>query len=232
MTPEERDPAYMIKKGFLEKTDDFEYKGRTIPASRLGYRITKRFVHFFFCRIFDNPSGVFTEDMLQPEKQDLAVYVDGIENIAQAMEKSALLFFEDGIIEDACPPLRAVLHCMAYGHYMGKKISDPEIRAMFTRDALIKSKWYHARLVKKQTHDIGLWKQHVAYLEAFLNRPSYEIEALRLHISKRLEDARKELAYVSSPEYIEKLVGTLGADPLHDGYVMVERNGTPPTDVE
>jgi hypothetical protein len=232
MTPEERDPAYMIKKGFLEKIDDFEYEGRTVPASRLGYRITKRFVHFFFCRIFDNPSGVFTEDMLQPEKQDLDVYVDGIENIAQAMEKSALLYFEDGIIEDACPPLRAVLHCMAYGHYMGKTISDPEIRAMFTREALIKSKWYHARLVKKQAHDVGLWKQHVAYLETFLNRPSYEVEARRLHVSKRLEDARKELARVSSPEYVEKLSGTLGADPLHDGYVMVERNGTPPTDVE
>jgi hypothetical protein len=115
---------------------------------------------------------------------------------------------------------------------MGKKISDPDIRAMFTREALIKSKWYRARLVKKQTHDVGLWKQHVTYLETFLNRPSYEVEALRLHISKRLEDARRELAHVSSPEYIEKLVGTLGADPLHDGYVMVERNGTPPTDVE
>lgn len=232
MTPEERDPKYLIEKGFLEKIDDFEYEGRTIPASRLGYRITKRFVHYFFCRIFDNPSGVFTEDMLQPETQDLGIYVDGIENIAQAMEKTALLYFEDGIIEDACPPLRAVLHCMAYGHYNGKKISDPEIRAMFTREALMKSKWYHARLVKKQTRDVGLWKEHVDYLEAFLNRPGYEVEAARLQVSKRLEEARKELTYVSSPQYIEKLVGTLGADPIHDGYVMVERNGTPPVDVE
>lgn len=93
MTPEERDPKYMIENGFLERVDDFEYQGRTIPASRLGYRITKRFVHQFFCRIFDNPSGVFTEDMLQPEKQDMEVYVDGIENIVQAMEKSAKVSF-------------------------------------------------------------------------------------------------------------------------------------------
>jgi len=230
MTPEERDPAYLIEKGFLEKCDDFEYEGRNIPASRLGYRITKRFVHYFFCRIFDNPSGVFTEDMLQPETQDLAVYVDGIENIAQAMEKSAKLYFEDGIIEDACPPLRAVLHCMAYGSYEGKKISDPEIRDMFTREALIKSNWYRARLFKKQTREVALQKKNVASLEAFLSRPGYEVEAERLNIPNRLEEARKELAFVSSPEYIEKLVGTLGADPIHDGYVMVERKGSPPID--
>jgi hypothetical protein len=103
---------------------------------------------------------------------------------------------------------------------------------MFTREALIKSKWYHARLVKKQSRDVRLWKQHVDYLEAFMSRPGYEIEASRLNISKRLEEASKELAYVSSSEYLAKLVGTLGADPIHDGYVMVERNGTPPIDVE
>jgi hypothetical protein len=108
MTPEERDPNYLIQNKYLEPIENFEYEGRSIPASRLGYRITKKFVNYFFCRIFDNPSGVFTADMLQPETQDLAVYVDGIENIAQAMEKSAKMYFEDGLIEDACPPLRAV----------------------------------------------------------------------------------------------------------------------------
>jgi len=222
MTPEERDPKYMIAKGFLEKLDDFEYQGRKIPASRLGYRITKRFVHEFFCRIFDNPSGVFTEDMLQPEKQDMDVYVDGIENIAHAMGNSAKLYFEDGIIEDACPPLRVVLHVMTYGHYHGKSIQDPEIRAMFTRENLLQSSWYRARLVKKQTREVALWKQHVAYLETFLGRPGYDREASRLNIPQRLLDARRELSYVSSPEYLESLVGTLGADPLHDGYQMVD----------
>eukprot|EP00934_Nitzschia_sp_Nitz4_P003071 Nitzschia sp. Nitz4//scaffold418_size9641//2434//6266//NITZ4_009091-RA/size9641-augustus-gene-0.1-mRNA-1//-1//CDS//3329551387//3061//frame0 len=221
MTPQERDPEYLINEGFLEPVKDFEYQGRSIPASRLGYRITKHFVHYFFCRIFDNPSGVFTEEMLQPEKQDMDVFVDGIENIAQAMEKSALLYFDDGIIEDACPPLRAVLHVMAYGHYNGKKIDDPEIRAMFTREALITSKWYKARLLKKQAREIGLWQQNVAYLETFLSRPGYDVEAQRLSVQSRLEEAKKELARVQTDEYIQSLVGTLGSDPIHDGYVMV-----------
>jgi phosphoenolpyruvate carboxykinase (diphosphate) len=232
MTPLERDPEYLIKEGYLEQIKDFEHEGRLIPASRLGYRITKRFVHNFFCRIFDNPSGVFTEEMLQPEKQNMEVFVDGIENIAQAMEKSALLYFKDGIIEDACPPLRAVLHVMAYGHYNGKKIDDPAIRAMFTRDALVNSKWYKARLLKKQRREIGLWQKNVEYLEGFLVRPGYDVEAKRLKVKERLEEAKNELIRVQGNAYLESLVGTLGADLIHDGYVMAASDSGIPTDIQ
>jgi hypothetical protein len=218
MTPQERDPKYMLSKGFLEPVKDFEYEGRTIPASRLGYRITKRFVHYFFCRIFDHPGGVFTDDMLQPEQQDMGCFVDGIENICQAMQKSAQLYFDDGIIEDACPPLKAILHVMAHGHFEGKTIQDPSIRVMFSRGNLLASRWYKARLAKKQKRETSLWQNHIAYLEHFQGRPGYEKEAGRLHVASKLEEARKEFAYVSSPAYLESLVGTLGADPIHDGY--------------
>ena len=218
MTSTERDPQYLIQNGYLEALEDFEYEGRTIYASRLGYRITKRFVHNFFCRVFDNPNGVFAQDMLQPEIQDMKVYVDGIENICQAMKKSALLYFEDGIIEDACPPLKVVLHVMAHGHYQGKSIHDPAIREMFTRESLLKSKWYQQRLLKKQSIDVKLWERHVSYLESFCNRPGYGGEVERLQINQRLELAKKELQKVKSPEYVQSLVGTLGADLIHDGY--------------
>ena len=231
MTPEERDPDYLIKNGFLEKIEDFEYEGRKIPASRLGYRMTKRFSHYFFCRIFDNPTGVFTDEMLRPETQDMAVYVDGIENIAQAMEGSALKYFKDGIIEDACPPLRAVLHCMAYGHYKGKSIHDPEIRAMFTRETLVKSNWYKQRLLIKQKKETALIERQIPYLEAFLTRPGYEDEVKRLNIAGRLETARKRLAFVKTDEYVQSLVGTLGADPIHDGYKLNAEGDEIPTDI-
>ena len=132
------------------------------------------------------------------------------------------IYFEDGIIEDACPPLRAVLHVMAYGHYNGKKIDDPSIRAMFTREALISSKWYQARLLKKQSREVSLWERNVSYLEAFLTRPGYDIEAKRLNVKARLEEAKAELTRVGSDAYLQSLVGTLGADPIHDGYVMVD----------
>ena len=94
-------------------------------ASRLGYRITAKFVHTFFGRVFDNPTTVFTEDMLKPEMQDPAVFADGVANIVEAQRRVAAAYFEDGTIEDACPPLQALLHIMAHGQFEGKDASDP-----------------------------------------------------------------------------------------------------------
>ncbi len=44
LTPDERDPAWLIREGLLEPLDDFTHDGELILASRLGYRITRRFV--------------------------------------------------------------------------------------------------------------------------------------------------------------------------------------------
>eukprot|EP00980_Cylindrotheca_fusiformis_P031316 scaffold26160_cov103-Cylindrotheca_fusiformis.AAC.2 len=218
MTPEERDPNFLIANKYLEPIEDFEYEGRNVPASRLGYRITTKFVNYFFCRIFDNPSGVFSSDMLQPETQDMAVYVDGIENIAQAMKKSAEMYFQDGIIEDACPPLRAILHIMVYGHYNGKSVKDPEIRSMFTRESLISSQWYRERLLKKQQVDLKVWSNKIKYMERFMDLPGYGETVESLQIPQKLVSARKELAFTKTDAYLQGLVGTIGADPIHDGY--------------
>ena len=70
-----REPQYLIDNGYLEKLDDFEYKGKTIYASRLGYRITEHFVHAYFGKVFDSPTIVFDEAMLRPETQDMDAYV-------------------------------------------------------------------------------------------------------------------------------------------------------------
>src|SRR5437763_2421034 len=44
LTPPERDPAFLIQQGYLEPVTDFDHAGERILASRLGYRITGRFV--------------------------------------------------------------------------------------------------------------------------------------------------------------------------------------------
>lgn len=212
--PEERDPVRMIERGELEQVEDFEYNGKTVLASRLGYRITESFVHTYFGRVFDNPSAVFTEEMLKPETQDLGTFADGVNNIVEAMHKSALLYFEDGSIEDACPPLRALLHIMAYGTFDGKTVNDPEVRGLFTRESLLSSDWYRERLLMKQQREVELYSRHVASLSAFLARPGYEAECARLRVASRLEAARLELERVSGPGYLEELRGSLGADPI------------------
>jgi len=230
--PEERDPERMIQNGHLEKIEDYEFEGRTINASILGYRITSKFAHTFLGRVFDNPVQVFTEDMLRPETQDAAVFADGVDNIRQAYRHAARLYFEDGSIDDACPPLRALLHIMAFDEWEGKRSSDPELRAMFTREALLASDWYRERLHVKQARDVALWSRHVATLSAFMNRPEYRQEVVRLGIAERLKHAEAELERVSGDSYLSELVGTIGADPIHKQAQLSAQTVRPPTETE
>jgi hypothetical protein len=213
--PHERDPRRLIEAGHLERVGDFEFGGKTVLASRLGYRITAKFVHTFFGRVFDNPTAVFADEILQPETQDLAVFADGVNNIVEAQQRVAETYFADGTIEDACPPLKALLHIMAYGQFEGKDATHPEIRALFTREALLASDWYRERLAIKQQRDIALWERHVRSLSEFLTRAGHRDEAERLGIPARLDHARRELERVSALDYLSALAGTIGADPIH-----------------
>ncbi len=209
----EREPAYLIEKGYLEKIEDFEHEGKLIEASRLGYRITESFVATFFGRIFSAADTLFSEDMLRPELQSMDDFVDGLDNIIGTQRSVALNYFLDGSIEVACPPLKMLLHIMAYGNYEGKTITDPEIRGLFTRESLVESSWYQARLDAKVKVDQALWKRHVAYLESFLMKPNYQGQLKRLRIQDRIHEAKLTLDQVSAPAYRASLVGMVGAGP-------------------
>jgi hypothetical protein len=209
----EREPEYLIKNGYFEKVEDFEYQGKLIEASRLGYRMTESFVTTFFGRMFSASDTVFTPDMLRPELQSIEDFVDGMDNIIETQRTVALNYFRDGSIDVACPPLKALLHIMAYGEFEGKTINDPAIRSLFTREALISSDWYQARLDAKVLVDQALWKRHLAYLESFLTKPNYQSELKRLKIHERIAKAKATLEHVCSPSHRESLVGMIGVDP-------------------
>ena len=119
MRPFEREPGFLIKNGYVEKVPDLEYQGRTVLASRLGYRITALFADHFLGRIFETPDAVFPVELLRPETQDLATFVTGVESIVEAQRRAANNYFEDGSVEAACPPLKALLYIMARGTFEG-----------------------------------------------------------------------------------------------------------------
>ena len=215
MAPEDRDPKNLIANGSLEKLEDFEHNGENILASRLGYRITKTFSLLCLNRLFDEPTAVFNERMLKPELQNLEDYVDGIKNIVEAQQKVALNYFEDGSIEAAIPPLKILLNIMAYGHYEGKDISDPELRKYFNRDYVISSDWYKERLALKQQKDIEYYGSQIDYLESFIKSPHNDILVEELKLNTRLENTKKLYNDAKSPEYLNRLVGTIGRDPLY-----------------
>lgn len=211
---ETRDPKRLISEGSLEKLEDFEYNGETIHASRLGYRITDEFLFRYMNRIFDEPQNVFNERMLKPEIQDMEAYADGIKNICEAQEKVAKNYFADNSIEAAIPPLKILLSIMAYGEYEGKKISDPELRKQFDRELVINSDWYKERLARKQQIDIQFYENQISYLESFVNKKINSDWNEKLELESRLTKAKADLSHVKTEEYLNSLVGTIGADPL------------------
>jgi hypothetical protein len=214
MSAEEREPKFLMANQYLEKCGDFEHNGKKVLASRLGHRINARFVHAFFGRMFNHPHVLFTEEMLRPELQDRDVFADGMDNIVATQARIAKSYFDDGSVKQACPPLKALLHVMLNDEWEGKGLEHPEVRNLFTRDTLLASDWYAARLAAKQEIDRRLWRRHVEYLDRFMKQASYADEAARLGIADRLSRARKNLEKVEAPAYVEKLRGTLGAEPI------------------
>jgi hypothetical protein len=211
----EREPRFLIEHGYLEKVEDFEWQGRTVQGSRLGHRITSAFVDHFLGRIFEVPGAVFPQEMLQPELQERGMFAAGIDAIVETQRRVAMNYFDDGSVEAACPPLKALLHIMAHGSYEGRGVDDPTIRNMFTREALLASAWYKERLTVKQARDTALWRRHIRALEEYA--AAREAAGFRDEIDAcaRLTEARAQLARVTAPEYLDELTGTIGADPFH-----------------
>jgi hypothetical protein len=214
MSVSERDPKFLIKEGYLEKCKDVEFDGKKVLASRLGYRITARFVRTFFGRVFNHPHLVFTDKMLRPEMQSMEVFADGMENVISTQQRVAEHYFADGSIDLACPPLRALLHVMRFGQFEGKDLQHPKLRALFTRESMLSAPWYTDRLNAKREVDERLWRRHAVYLESFLSKANYTEEARRLGIEHKLDYARRMLKQIAAAGSIESLRGTLGANPL------------------
>ncbi len=212
LLPEEQDPKFLIENEYLEKCEDFEYKGEIIPASRLGYRITSRYSRHVLGRIFTNPNTVFSKEMLRPELQDEAVYVDSIMNIVEAHKRVAQQYFEDGSIELACPPLKALLHIMAHGDFEGKGIDAPEVRELFSKEATIDAEWYQKRLSQKQVQDRKSLENSISYFSQMLDREGYLTQEERAKAKDKLMICESALKESLLEKDTSSLNGSIGVD--------------------
>jgi hypothetical protein len=105
---------------------------------------------------------------------------------------------------------------MAEGQFDGKDLSHPDIRQLFSKEALLASDWYKQRLAIKQQRDMALYQRHVDYLTQFLAQAETRCEPDGIaHCEALLAEARGKLDEVSAPAYLESLWGSLGADWVH-----------------
>ena len=217
MSSDERNPEFLKRNGYLEKVEDFEYEGEIVPASRLGWRITPLFATNFMGRIFDTPSAVFADDMLRPELQSMPDFVDGIRNIAEAQAKSASAYFEDGSIEAAIPPLKAILHVMAKGHYEGMGIQDPELRGLFDRERVLASDWYNRRLEAYRDKEIAYVSASLERLRRYLAESAEAGSVAARRARSELARTEERMSALSKPGYLDLIKGSIGLDPLFRG---------------
>jgi hypothetical protein len=202
----EREPDFLIRHNYLERVSDFTHKGRSVLAGRLGYRITAAFVDHFMGRIFEVPGAVFPEELLRPETQGLDDFAAGVDAVVDSQRAVALNYFADGSVAQACPPIQALLHVMAYGSWNGKTEHEEAFRALFTRESLLASDWYKQRLRAKQAVDIELWSRHARAVAEAAPTEAVNLQSLR-------DTVQRHSTLVASPAYLAQLAGTIGADP-------------------
>ncbi|MDO5629738.1 MAG: hypothetical protein Q4G43_15590 [Mobilicoccus sp.] len=214
MTPEERDAKTLIEGGYLEKIEDMDHEGSSVLASRLGYRMTEQFATTYFGRVFMHPQVVFTPEMLRPELQGMDVFAESMATMITTHERVAQAYVDDGTIEYACPPLRALLEIMAHGRTSeGHDLASPEVRRLFDREAVLASDWYSERLDAFRDGEIARTTRGVEHLREFMSNSDNEPVVSRLGLVGRLRQAEDTLARVSTDGYRSGLVGTLGRQP-------------------
>ncbi|MHB0898137.1 MAG: hypothetical protein ACYC1A_11360, partial [Spirochaetales bacterium] len=142
-------------------------------------------------------------------------FVDGVENIAAAMEKSAKAYLEDGSISAAIPPLKAVLAVMATGSFEGKSIHDPELRRLFDRDYVVNSAWYKERLSAYQGQEIAYIEKSIAYIRTYLAEKAEPKSLSARRAQAELARAKERLEQLMAKGYLVFIDGSIGKDPLY-----------------
>ena len=133
------------------------------------------------------PTVIFTEEMLRPELQDPKTFADSVDVIVTTHKVVADRYFADGSLEQACPPLRALLEIMHDGvSREGWHLDSPEFRALFERENILASEWYNARLDAKVVRDRKHADKAHAALEKFINTPGNEGVVERIGARERL----------------------------------------------
>ena len=211
MSPAERDAKTLIEGGYLEKLEDYDKDGELILASRLGYRMTEKFMRAYFGRIFLPPDTVFTPEMLRPELQDADIFADSVRTISTTHARVAKAYFDDGTVSLAVPPIRALLEIMVNGVCSeGWTLDDPELREMFTRESVLASDWYAERIDAKQAEAVRRAERGIAHLEQFMADPRNASACEEIDVQARLDQVRKFHDRAVTAEYRQQLVGTLG----------------------
>ena len=96
----------------------------------------------------------------------------------------------------------------------GRGLESPEVRALFTRDSVLTSDWYGARLDANQRAEEARLDRAVGDLDAFIARADNAEAVSRLGLIERRDQVIADRALSSSDAYRAALVGSIGRQVL------------------
>ncbi len=161
--------------------------------------------------ILDLNSALISHILTQSPSEKKSSAIFQADNIKEEKQKQvAWQYLKNENMAVAIPPLKALLLKMLERSGNREDFSAK----LFSRENLVQSDWYHARLKAKQSRYLVLWQRHLQNLEKFLNENSDPKIAERLNLKRRLQVTHEHLLSVASREYVNRLVGTIGAQPL------------------
>jgi hypothetical protein len=103
---------------------------------------------------------------------------------------------------------------MAEGSYQGHGLESSEVRDLFKKENILKSDWYKQRLLNKQAIEVKLLEKKIANVEEFMANPHNSKIIVEEGFEAKLVEARKELDYHKSDDYLNTLVGSIGAEAI------------------
>ena len=92
----------------------------------------------------------------------------------------------------------------------GWKLDTPEFRELFTRESVLASDWYAARLDAKRDLDVAHQQRGLDRLREFSSAEGNYRVAHRMNLDVRIAEAEAELARMTAADYRDSLVGTIG----------------------
>jgi hypothetical protein len=215
MSPAERDARSLIENGYLERMADFDHNGEKVLASRLGYRMNEAFATHLFGRIFLHPDvGVHAADaQAGAAGHGHLRRVDGDHRQDPPAGRAGLLRRRHR--RGGHPAAAGLLEIMETGTTAeGLTLDDAAFRDQFSRESVLGSDWYAARLDAKRDEELAHQERSAHDLRHFLGQDPNRETATRLGLAERLAEIDASIEALGAPEYRASLVGTIGRQPL------------------
>lgn len=222
----------LLDLGYIDLEPDVEHNGE-ISKGGSYYYFTKLGMLEFFGRVFLTSDSTWSNDQIKPWEQNSELYVEGKKTLNRFKKEIALKYFNDGSIELASQPLKAILHMMAFDKYeftpppandddtsrIVEKVvwtrESPEYRALFTSEAIFNSAEYLNAIKEARRRDVELYTQQVTTLESFINGNQNNLTHSDLNeYTTRLGRLKQKKEWAESNQHIDYIMGSIGADNL------------------